>query len=111
MNTKSLVSPIALAFGLALTGAAAAQTSVGGQDISDADLPFVQQHCDALSTGATTDPQSDTTASIDVATITLDDCMAAGLVDGETTLPAEPMAAPEDDAPDSGGGASDSSGQ
>lgn len=109
MNTKSLVSPLALAFGLALTGAAAAQTWIGGQEISDTDLPFVQQHCDVLAGGVASDVPADAQPGVDLTTITLDDCMAAGLVNGATTLPApEPMSVPEP-APDAGGGASEPS--
>ncbi|WP_127143281.1 hypothetical protein [Pelagibacterium montanilacus] len=48
MTIKSFVSPIALLAGLAMTGGAAAQTSVGDQDISDIELPAVEAHCEAL---------------------------------------------------------------
>lgn len=51
MTPKMLASPIALALaaGLSLSSAAFAQTMVGDQDISDADLPAVTEHCVALS--------------------------------------------------------------
>lgn len=100
MLKKALVSPIALAFGLALTGAAAAQTMVGEHSISEADLPRVQEHCDALlaeDTDATSgissdanDVETDDAEGSDTATepgdlsfesITLEQCREAGLVD------------------------------
>lgn len=51
MNLKTLVSPLALAAAgsLLLGSAAFAQTTVGDQEISDADLPRVTEHCVALS--------------------------------------------------------------
>lgn len=110
MLNKAFVSPIALALGLALTGAAAAQTMVGDQNISEADLPRVQEHCDVLLADeavATAPTTNDETASTDSSTdvdenapdaadgsdtatepgdlnflaITLEDCRAAGLVE------------------------------
>lgn len=98
MLKKSLVSPIALAFGLALTGAAAAQTMVGVHDVMDTDLPQVQAHCEALAAGETnvngdvTDDatiQADATdiggvdamGGLDVASITTAECRDAGLID------------------------------
>jgi hypothetical protein len=48
MLKKTLVSPLALAFGLALTGAVAAQNMIGDQDVSDADWSAVQEYCDTL---------------------------------------------------------------
>lgn len=98
MFKKSLVSPIALAFGLALTGAAAAQTFVGDQEVTDADLPEVQAHCEALAAGET-DVNGDTsddatieddatdvggevpTEGLDVASITIEECRDAGLIE------------------------------
>ncbi|GGA47515.1 hypothetical protein [Pelagibacterium lentulum] len=98
MFKKSLVSPIALAFGLALTGAAAAQTMVGGQEVTDADLAEVQAHCEALAADETNvngDVSDDATiqddatdiggvdpmAGLDVASITIEECREAGLID------------------------------
>ena len=37
---------------LMIGSAAFGQTAVGGQDISDADLPAVTEHCETLATGA-----------------------------------------------------------
>ncbi len=103
MTIKTTLSVVALLSGIALSGAAYAQTQVGNNDVSDADLPYVQQHCDALhlanmnSDIAGTDPanqsekdeatQADTDArntstTVDLDTITLEDCVAAGLVEG-----------------------------
>lgn len=91
MFRKSLVSPIALAFGLALTSAAAAQTWVGGQDVAEADLAVVQSWCDTLALAdlnADADaeaPQVDEAdnalSAVDLTTITLEDCREAGLVE------------------------------
>lgn len=95
MLNKALVSPLALAFGLALTGAVAAQNAIGDQDISDADWPAVQEHCDTLAADetvegdVTTSPEEDTEGqdddsgsdvAVDLLSITLEDCRAAGLV-------------------------------
>lgn len=48
MKFKSLVSPLAVAAALSFGTAAYAQTFVGGQEISDADLPIVEAHCATL---------------------------------------------------------------
>lgn len=117
MPIKTLVSPLALAIGLSLTGAAAAQTAVGTQDIEDADLPAVEEHCETLAlagdVGAGFDAEGgteaegeltgddpldaeggmdaeagmdanggmDAGAGVDLESITLQDCIDAGLVD------------------------------
>lgn len=95
MLNKALVSPIALAFGLALTGAVAAQNAIGDQDVTDTDWPAVQEHCDTLAADeavagdVTTSPEQDTEGedddsgsdvTVDLLSISLDDCRAAGLV-------------------------------
>ncbi|ODT79258.1 MAG: hypothetical protein ABS76_20575 [Pelagibacterium sp. SCN 64-44] len=106
MTIKSTLSVAALLAGVVFSGSAFAQTMVGNNDVSDADLPYVQQHCDALkladenSDVAGTKPDEETTnedgrtgleadtaarnssTTVDLDTITLDDCIAAGLVDG-----------------------------
>lgn len=108
MTIKSTLSVVALLSGIALSGAAYAQTQVGNNDVSDADLAVVQQHCDALALAdqnedaASTSPadpnedansddgksglQTDTEArntstTVDLDTITLEDCRTAGLVE------------------------------
>ncbi|ODT69618.1 MAG: hypothetical protein ABS75_16180 [Pelagibacterium sp. SCN 63-23] len=104
MTIKSALSVVALLSGVAFSGAAFAQTMVGNNDVSETDLPYVQQHCDALSLAdmnsnvAGEDPlqpgndennqsgeEADTAArntstTVDLDTITLEDCVAAGLV-------------------------------
>lgn len=112
MKTRTFASPLALVAALALTTAAGAQTLVGNQDISDADLPEVQAHCDSLAAagdagGAPADdaavddapaeaqppegldvpaeaedaaPGEAVGVGIDFTAITLEDCIAAGLV-------------------------------
>ena len=106
MTIKSVLSVVALLSGVAFSGAAYAQTMVGNNDVSDADLPYVQQHCDALQLAdlnssvagenpneSETDENNQTGTEADIAarnssttvdldTITLEDCVAAGLVEG-----------------------------
>lgn len=111
MSLKMLVSPVAIAAAAAFTfgSAAYAQTMVGTQEISDADLPIVQAHCEALAgasvdvptetldddamleDGATDDaatddiatdlPVGDLEGDVDLEAILFEDCQAAGLVD------------------------------
>jgi hypothetical protein len=99
MLKKTLVSPLALAFGLALTGAVAAQNMIGDQDVSDADWSAVQEYCDTLAADeavegdVTTGPEETendddsgtdypvTTGDVDFMAITLDDCREAGLIE------------------------------
>lgn len=108
---KSFVSPLAIAAAAALSlgSAAYAQTTVGDQDISDADLPLVTEHCAALEDDdvvptdaieedadplagdaeAVTDeltlgdaaiaPAEGDATDVDFDAITLEDCQAAGL--------------------------------
>ena len=65
MHIKSLVSPLALAVALSFSGAASAQTMVGGVEVSAEDLPEVQSLCNSLAAGTneslaeTTDTASD----------------------------------------------------
>ena len=105
MTIKSALSIVALMSGIAFSGAAYAQTMVGNNDVSEADLAVVQQHCDALaladmnsdiagdttpetensaddeSTGIQADTQArNTSTTVDLDTITLEDCRTAGLV-------------------------------
>ncbi|WP_196257686.1 hypothetical protein [Pelagibacterium limicola] len=92
MPKFALVSPVALALGLALTGAAAAQNMIGTQDVTDADWSAVQEHCDQLVADEVTAGMEETdaddndsghpviTGNVDFDAITLEDCRAAGLV-------------------------------
>lgn len=118
MSMKTLVSPLALAFGLSLTGAAAAQTWVGTQEIDDADLPAVEEHCETLAlsgdVGADLDVEADADADagfeddavdaeadvgmdaegdvngeLDLESITLQDCIEAGLADDANGVDAD----------------------
>lgn len=106
MTIKSALSVVALLSGVAFSGAAYAQTMVGNNDVSETDLPYVQQHCDALQLADMNssvagenpnEPESDennqtgtesdiaarnTSTTVDLDTITLEDCVAAGLVEG-----------------------------
>ncbi|WIY51764.1 hypothetical protein O9Z70_09715 [Devosia sp. YIM 151766] len=114
MTIKSTLSIVALLTGVAFSGAAYAQTMVGNHDVSDADMPYVQAHCDSLkladddsrragtqsddateatepAEGEETMPAEDnlqadidsrnSSTTVDLDTITLDDCITAGLVE------------------------------
>lgn len=52
MSFRTLASPLALATALALSSTAFAQTMVGDQEISEADMPAVTEHCEMLATEA-----------------------------------------------------------
>lgn len=106
--TRSFISALALTGVMMFSGAAMAQTMVGGASVSAEDLPKVQAACDTLaakeqvdnsaansstettagaeaSTDATageTDAGIDasTTTSIDLALLTYESCKEAGLV-------------------------------
>lgn len=65
MTIKSALSILALSTSLAFTGSAMAQTSINGVDVTDADLPAVQQRCDELMVAEST--QSTSTATEDSA--------------------------------------------
>lgn len=113
MRIQTIISAVALSAAMTFSGAAFAQTSLGGVEVLSADLPAVQQRCDALanakatqsissdstdeaaadkaqdtSTAADTDvsiesvPALDAsgTTTFDLETVTLDNCVAAGLV-------------------------------
>jgi hypothetical protein len=104
--TRSFVSALALTGAMLFSGAAMAQTVVGGATVSAEDLPKVQAACDTLaakemqgaastdaSTEADAEPTDDatsgetdagndaaTTTSIDLALLTYESCKEAGLV-------------------------------
>lgn len=106
MTIKSTLSVVALVAAVSFGGSAFAQTMVGNNEVSDADLPVVQQQCDALAIDdqnstnvdgnesveaqntedGRTGLEADTIArnsstTVDLETITLEDCRAAGLVE------------------------------
>jgi hypothetical protein len=107
MNIKSGLSVLALVSGIAFAGSAFAQTTIGGFDVTDEDLPRVQAQCDALALDdmngdlAGTQPSDEDTAadadgrtsleadtsarndstSIDLSVITVEDCREAGLIE------------------------------
>lgn len=103
--TRSFISALALAGAMLFSGAAMAQTVVGGVTVSAEDLPKVQAACDTLAakekTGTATNTETDanaesstdatsgetdagidatTTTSIDLALLTYESCKEAGLV-------------------------------
>ncbi|MEO5805187.1 hypothetical protein [Devosia sp.] len=101
MTIKPLISALALSVTMALAGPALAATVVGGVSVSDTDLPAVQERCAALSADATTTtslgdanandkdikkdslekvtPGVTSEASIDLTTVTAEQCKEAGL--------------------------------
>ena len=100
--TRNLISALALVSAMTLSGAAMAQTMVGGVEVSADDLPKVQSACDTLAareggslvtsesdTSASTDASSgdtdagidNVTTSIDLALLTYESCRDAGLVE------------------------------
>ena len=104
MHVKSVVTAVALSATMLLSGSAFAQTMFNGGEVSDADLPALQERCLDLSTAATTEsatdntsqsgdtagdaaaaqvPQvnelQDATATLDLDTVTLEQCTEAGI--------------------------------
>lgn len=65
MPIKTLTAPIALAASLCLAPAAFAQTMVGGQEVSDADLPAVTEHCQTLAMGSNSETPDPASGNID----------------------------------------------
>lgn len=97
MHIKSIVSAGALAIALGFTGAAAAQTMIGGQTISETDMERVKVHCEDLQTQSTaadagsnnmTDPatateegtEEGTAGLVELDEVTLEQCLEAGLI-------------------------------
>lgn len=105
MHIKTLVTASTLAIALGFAGTAFAQTSIGGQTLSEGDMERVKVHCEDLqneanqAAGATgaegeltddsastdadaTETDSDTAAvgSIDMDLITVESCAEAGFI-------------------------------
>ena len=108
--TRALISALALVSAMTFSGAAMAQTMVGGSEVSAEDLPKVQAACDtlaakeggSLATETSTEAEADaeveaapedassgetdagidaaTTTSIDLSLLTYEACKEAGLV-------------------------------
>jgi hypothetical protein len=101
--TRTVISALALSAAMMFSGAAMAQTMVGGASVSAEDLPKVQAACDTLAakenvdSAPAADTESDetddassgetdagvnaaTTTSIDLALLTYEACKEAGLV-------------------------------
>lgn len=105
MRFKSIASALALATALGFGGVAYAETMVNGLNVSDADLPRVQEYCEQLQSGMTPDatpsdsPESptatdavpttgdtakdgdDSEPGLELGEITLEGCVEAGLVE------------------------------
>lgn len=102
MNIKLIATSSALVLGLAFAAPAMAQTMIGSMSVSAEDLPKVQAQCDTLaaippaSLGTDTTAEAKTenevvpaeaapnataqaTTTVDLTTITLDQCVEAGL--------------------------------
>lgn len=77
MRFKTLVSPLAIAFGLGLSGAAFAQNSIAGMDLTDDQVPEVQAHCEELNTQADNENVSEVAPDADTADAPADDAGAA----------------------------------
>jgi hypothetical protein len=106
MRLKTIASALVLSSAMIFGGSAFAQTTIAGQAITADDLPKVQERCDQLSLAATTPsltetkPADDTaggadatvddaentnelanaTSKIDLDSVTIEDCAAAGLI-------------------------------
>jgi hypothetical protein len=102
MHIKSIVSAGALAIALGFTGAVSAQTMIGGQEISEADMERVKVHCEDLqnqenaavgtssnSDDATADgtegsteqgTEEGTAGLVQLDEVTLEQCLEAGLI-------------------------------
>ena len=101
MHMKTIVSAGALAIALGFAGSAAAQTMIGNQNVSEADMERVKVYCEDLQTAANqaegtetdgttmpSDPTNDTVAenstaaigSVDLAAVTLETCLEAGVI-------------------------------
>ncbi len=108
MTFKTVTCAIVMGSALMFGGAAYADTMVGSATVTDADLPAVQARCDELASAETTKSLSEsaedttaddstadatlegtqqvdgateaTTASIDLGTVTLEQCKTAGLI-------------------------------
>jgi hypothetical protein len=63
MRIKALVSAIAITSALTLSGGAFAQTMINGVEVSEDDLPGLQERCDELNVAATTESLSGTDSS------------------------------------------------
>lgn len=98
MFIKTLTAPIALAASLCLAPAAFAQTMVGGQEVSDADLAAVTEHCQTLAMGSNSETPDPASGNIDNDS-TIDPVENAGTMDG-----AQPTTGnegnPDNDMPD-----------
>lgn len=109
MHIKSIASAVALTAAMLVSGSAFAQTTINGTEITAEELPYVQQRCDALAAEGTGGPTASETQSntegttdtgvvndsentedtvdaaaqalttIDLETLTLEQCTEAGL--------------------------------
>lgn len=100
MHIKSIVSAATLAIALGFAGTAAAQTMIGNQNVSEADMERVKVYCEdlqsqenaAVGTDPTpngteetndTDAENSTAAvgSVDMTAITVETCLEAGFIE------------------------------
>jgi uncharacterized iron-regulated protein len=104
MHIKSVVSAAALSAALLFSGSAYAQTMFNGSEVSAEDLPALQERCEMLGTAASTQSLSDNptqdgetagdaaaaqvpdvneieqaTTTLDLDTVTLEQCTEAGI--------------------------------
>lgn len=104
MHIKSVVSAAALSAALLFSGSAFAQTMFNGGEVSAEDLPALQERCEMLGTASSAESLSDqpsqdgetagdaaassvpqvneleqATTTLDLDTVTLEQCEAAGI--------------------------------
>jgi hypothetical protein len=96
--TKYALSTIALLAGLTMGGSAFAQTQVGNNDVSEADLPYVQQHCDALLLADVNDRADETTTPDGATTEAGDDADSGSNIDADGVPTTEPTGTEVDTA-------------
>lgn len=99
MRFTNIISAAALAVALGVSGAAYAQTLVGGVTVTEVDLPRVQAICDqmvgevadAVGEDPSKNSSNDVASTDDLANgiddITLQDCIDAGLLPADTEVP------------------------
>jgi hypothetical protein len=61
MNSKVITSVSAFVLAMAFAGPVAAQTMIGGVEVSASDLPKVQEQCDRIAAGSATSLSTDST--------------------------------------------------
>jgi hypothetical protein len=94
MSISKLISPLALAAAISLSGAAMAQTMIGGKAIPEDQLEAVTQKCTELTTASLTAPTEAEDDDTDAATPAEPEGDQSGdeQEEGESADPADPAA-------------------